>query len=339
MTTSELRTGEARADGASVPRLSISVRTYPYTKPLKTGEIGVEGAELDFIEVEPQIAAFRRMVRDVEFDICELAPTTYLIARAHGAPFTALPIFFGRRFHHDGIKVRTDSGIRVPKDLEGKAVGVRAYSVTTGVWTRGILENEYGLDTSKVTWYVDDEEHVRELQLPPNVRHVAEGKSLASMIAEGELQAGFDGNAGIGREGAPTEGWNDKPKREKPDLDDLMPNAAEEAVAHYKRTRIYPVHSTLVVRDELLAAYPDLGRNLYAAFFAAKQAYVDRLRSGEAAGKKDLELIELSRIVGDDPLPYGLEANRPTIEALIEYSFQQKLIPRRVAPEEVFLNF
>ena len=339
MTATNPASGATAAAEAAPLHATISIRTYPYTSALKSGEIKVKGVELEFIEVDPQIAAFRRMVRDVEFDMCELAPTTYIIARAYGAPFKALPIFFGRRFHHDGLLVRPDAGICVPKDLEGKKVGVRAYSVTTGVWTRGILENEYGLDTSKVTWYVDDEEHVRELKLPPNVLHVPEGKSLASMIATGELDAGFSGNAGIGREGAPTEGWNDKPQREKPDLHDLMPNAAAEAEDHFKRTGIYPVHSTLVVKDELLKAQPDLAGNLYDAFLAAKLAYVDKLRSGEANGKKDLEFIELSRIVGDDPLPYGLKANRPTIEALIDYAYQQKLIPRRMAPEDVFLDF
>ena len=109
------------------------------------------------------------MVRDLEFDVCELAPTTYLIARARGAPYIALPIFVMRRFHHGGFVVRPDAGIKVPKDLEGKRVGVRAYSVTTGVWTRGIFVNEYGLDASKVTWVVDDEEHVTTLKLPDNV--------------------------------------------------------------------------------------------------------------------------------------------------------------------------
>jgi 4,5-dihydroxyphthalate decarboxylase len=323
----------------SALRLTIAVRSYPYTQAIKSGAIKVKGVELEFIEVEPQIAAYRRMVRDVEFDMCELAPTTYMIARAYGAPFKALPIFFGRRFHHDGLMVRPDSGIRVPKDLEGKKAGVRAYSVTTGVWTRGIFENEYGLDTSKVTWYVDDEEHVRELRLPPNVLHVPEGKSLASMIASGELQAGFDGNAGIGREGPPTAGWADKAKREKPVLHDLMPNAASEAAAWFKRTGIYPVHSTLVIKDSLLAAHPDLARNVYDAFLAAKQDYVARLRSGEASSKKDQDLLEMMPIVGDDPLPYGLAANRPTIQALIDYAYQQKLTPRRMGMDEVFLNF
>ena len=115
-----------------------------------------------------------------------------------------------RRFHHGGFVVRPDSGIKQPKDLEGRKVGVRAYSVTTGVWTRGIFVNEYGLDSSKVTWVVDDEEHVTSLELPPNVVHAPDGKSLASMMASGELQAGFSGPAGIGRAGPPTGAWEQR---------------------------------------------------------------------------------------------------------------------------------
>src|SRR6201989_382184 len=185
-------------------RLNIAIADYGHTQAFKSGAGRIGGIEPIFVEGKPIIGAFRRMVRDVEFDVCEMAPTTYMIARALGAPFIALPIFLMRRFHHGGFVVRPDAGIRVPKDLEGKNVGVRAYSVTTGVWTRGIFVNEYGLDSSKVTWVVDDEEHVTTLKLPPNVVHAPDGKSLASMMASGELQAGFNGPAGIGRAGPPT---------------------------------------------------------------------------------------------------------------------------------------
>ena len=180
------------------PRLKIAIATYGHTKDVKSGAAAIAGVTPDFMEVVPIIGAFRRMVRDVEFDVCEMAPTTYMIARALGAPFIALPIFLMRRFHHGGFVVRPDSGIKQPKDLEGKKVGVRAYSVTTGVWTRGIFVNEYGLDSSKVTWVVDDEEHVSALKLPPNVVHAPQGKSLQSMMKAGEIQAGFTGPAGVG---------------------------------------------------------------------------------------------------------------------------------------------
>jgi len=194
------------------------VAEYPHTSAVRNGSIPIEGVDAEFITVEPQIAAFRRMVRQVEFDVCELAPTTYIIARAYGAPFVALPIFVLRRFHHAGLLVRPDAGIREPKDLEGRKVGVRAYSVTTGVWTRAVLIDEYGLDSSRVTWVVDDEEHVQALKLPPNVVHTPAGHSLAAMMADGELAAGFHGNAGVGRTGAPTGGW----KTVEADYPDLL---------------------------------------------------------------------------------------------------------------------
>src|SRR6266571_7272984 len=193
---------------AENPRLKIAIATYGHTKALRSGEVKIRNVDPDFVEVVPIIGAFRRMVRDVEFDVCEMAPTTYMIARALGSPFIALPIFIMRRFHHGGFVVRPDSGIKVPKELEGKKVGVRAYSVTTGVWTRGIFVNEYGLDSSKVTWVVDDEEHVTTLKLPANVIHAPQGKSLQSMMKAGEIQAGFTGPAGVGRAGPPTGAWD-----------------------------------------------------------------------------------------------------------------------------------
>src|SRR5438045_6132765 len=123
------------------PRLKIAIGTYGHTRGIKSGEVPIKGVDPDFVEVVPVIGAFRRMVRNLEFDVCEMAPTTYMIARALGAPYIALPVFVMRRFHHTGLVCRPDSGIRVPTDMHGKKVGVRAWSVTTGVWTRGILAN------------------------------------------------------------------------------------------------------------------------------------------------------------------------------------------------------
>ena len=161
--------------GADRPRLKIAIGSYGHTAAIKKGAIPIEGVDADFVEVVPIIQAFRRMVRDVEFDICEMAPTTYMIARA-AARLNRAADLRDAAIHHGGFVVRPDAGIRAPKDLEGKKVGVRAYSVTTGVWTRGIFVNEYGLDSSKVTWVVDDEEHVTTLELPPNVVHARKAR-------------------------------------------------------------------------------------------------------------------------------------------------------------------
>lgn len=317
--------------------LTTALRTHGHTAALKNGTVPVQGAKLSCVEVEPQILAFRQMVRNVTYDVCELAPTTYIIAKAYGAPFTAVPIFFERRFHHAGLLVRADAGIRQPRDLEGKKVGVRAYSVTTGVWTRGILVNEFGLDSSRVTWVVDDEEHVPQLKLPPNVEHVGDGKSLASMMASGEIQAGFAANAGIGREGPPQAGWQVKEGQET-HYRELFLEADRLGAEWYQRTGIYPMHSTLVVKDDILRANPWLAPALFEAFQESKQRYLNRLRSGEAAGKNDQRYIKQMKIVGDDPLPYGLEVNRRSIETLILYASQQGLIPTRPGADDLFLN-
>ena len=266
----------------------------------------VRGATLSYIEVEPQILAFRRMVRDLAYDVCELAPTTYIIAKAYGAPFTAIPIFFERRFHHDGLLVRDDAGIRQPKDLEGKKVGVRAYSVTTGVWTRGILVNEFGLDSSKVTWVVDDEEHVTQFKLPPNVEHVAEGKSLASMMASGEIQAGFAANAGIGREGPPQAGWQAKERKETSSYRELFPDPDSLGAEWFRRTGIYPMHSTLVIKDEILQANPWLREGAVRCVPGIQATLCQAAAQGRVIGKNDQRYLKQMKVVGDDPLPYGL---------------------------------
>ena len=316
-------------------RLNIAIADYGHTRALKSGAVPIEGVEPNFIEVKPIIGAFRRMVRDVEFDVCEMAPTTYMIARALGAPFIAIPVVVMRRFHHGGFVVRSDSGIKVPKDLEGKKVGVRAYSVTTGVWTRGIFVNEYGLDSSKVTWVVDDEEHVTTLKLPPNVIHAPPGKSLADMMERGELQAGFTGNAGIGRSGSPTGGWSAQANADV--YPELIQNAAQAEADWYRRTGIYPIHGLIVIRTEVLWKHPWVARALYDAFVQAKRPYIESLKSGKGDSADDKKYRGLMPLVGD-PLPYGLDANLRSIEAMLTYGLQQNLIPKRMSLEEAFVD-
>ncbi|WP_395393558.1 ABC transporter substrate-binding protein [Novosphingobium sp. BL-8A] len=316
-------------------RLKLAIADHPHTAAIRDGSIEIEGVDAEFVTVKPQIGAFRRMVRDVEFDVCELAPTTYIIARAYGAPFVGLPIFVVRRFHHGGMLVKPDSGIRHPKDLEGKKVGVRAYSVTTGVWIRQVFIDEYGMDNDKVTWIVDDEEHVTQLQLPANVQHTPEGVSLADMMASDQIQAGVEAAAGIGRTGAPTGGWQEV---DTSMYVDLIPNAAEAEAEYYARTGVYPMHGTIVVKDEILAEHPWIARSLNDAFTRAKDEWLAKLNSGEATGKGADKYRALQEIVGADPLPYGIEENRATIEALEQTAFKQGLTPRRMTMEELFVD-
>ena len=161
------------------PTLKTALATYPQTQALKDGTVRPRTFDFEFEEVPQIIQAFRRMVRGLEFDISEMAITTYLCAREHGKAFTAIPVFPMRAFHHGAILYNTRSGIRSPKDLEGKRVGVnRGYTVTAGLWARSILQHEHGVDLSKVTWVLSGDEHVAEYRPPANVVPIEPGKTI-----------------------------------------------------------------------------------------------------------------------------------------------------------------
>ncbi len=194
--------------------------------------------------------------------------------------------------------------------------------------------DEFGLDSSKVTWVVDDEEHVTQLKLPSNVIHTPEGRSLADMMADGELAAGFHGNAGVGRSGSPTGGW----KEVEAHYPNLFPNAAELEAEWFARTGIYPMHGTIVVRDSVLAEHPWVAKSLFDAFSQAKIEWLTRLDAGMPVNASDKKYAELRKVVGHDPLPYGMDANLPTIKALEETAFKQELTPRRMSLDELFVD-
>jgi 4,5-dihydroxyphthalate decarboxylase len=310
------------ATATSATVLKTAIATYPHTKALKDGHVTTPGLQFEHLDISPIIVAFRRMCRGLDFDVCEMAITTYLTARAYHKPFTALPVFVLRQFHHSPIVYNVKSGVASPKDLEGKKVGVRAYTVTTGVWARGILSAEYGVDLSKVTWVLNDEEHVEEYhqQYPANVVYQA-GANLGAMVANGELAAAI----GVGRV-------------DSPDVKPLIPNAREAEAAWYRKTGIYPINHTVVVKDSLLQADPSLAPRLFNAFKEAKAAFLQRLGSGSELSAEEQALAQRRSVVGDDPLPYGLARNRKAIEAVIQFAHEQQILPRPVSPEEMFAS-
>jgi 4,5-dihydroxyphthalate decarboxylase len=302
------------------PKLTTVTRTQGNNQALKDGTVKPRGFELDFIEVDPLIAAFRRMVRAAEFDICEMAITTYICARSFGKPMTAVPIFLVRAFHHGAILANTKSGIRTPKDLEGKRVGVnRGYTVTTGVWARGILQAEYGVDLSKITWVLSGDEHVAEYRAPKNVVPIEPGQKMGDMLASGELAAA------IGVE------------TDSPDVRPLIPDAFETGIAALRQRGLYPINHTVVIRDDLLAAHPQLATDVFGAFAAAKRVYLDRLKAGKIDKPTEFDALHkrVMEITGD-PLPYGITPNREVIEELIGHAFTQGIISKPATVEELF---
>ncbi|MER5753439.1 PhnD/SsuA/transferrin family substrate-binding protein [Streptomyces sp. NPDC002088] len=320
-------------------RISAAIGPHEHTKRLTTGEVGVPGYSLDFVDVSPIIAAFRRMVRRLEFDVCELAPTTYVVAREAGAEITALPVFLGREFHFTNIVCGAGSGIDKASDLQGRRVGVRAYTVSTGVWARSLLRTEYGVDPNSITWIVDDEEHVESFRLPGNVRQAPAGTSLADLFEAGEIDAAFTGPAGIGRSGPPREGWDESTdgpagRASYP----LFENTDELARAYYRSTGVYPMHGLVAVKNSVVRQHPGFCGALREALEAAKQPFLASLREGEGAGKEFEHFQRMRSIVGDDPLPYGIEANLPSIDALLDAAVDQNILRSRPAVEDLFVE-
>jgi 4,5-dihydroxyphthalate decarboxylase len=302
-------------------RLRTVTRTQGNNLALKEGAVTLQRFGLAFEEIPVLVDAFRRMVRGLQFDVCEMAMTTYLCAKAHGTPFTALPIFLVRGFHHDAIVCAPDADIRDPKDLEGRTVGVnRGYTVTTGVWARGILQDEHGVDLSAVTWAPSGDEHVAEYRPPANVVPMRPGRTLSDLVAAGELAAA------VGVKPSP------------PGLVPLLPDAAEAGFAALRRRGHYPINHLVVVRDDLLAAHPGLATDVFQAFVEAKNLYVDRLRRDaiEAPTPTDVMYRHVMEITGADPLPYGIAPNRAVIEELIAHATRQRILDRAPSVESLF---
>src|SRR3954452_313201 len=281
--------------------LSTVTRTQVANAALKDGRVRPGGVELGFVEVDPLIKAFRQMVRERAYDVTEMAFTTYLVAKEHGAAFTALPIFLVRGFHHAAVVAREPGD---PRALEGQRVGVnRGYTVTTGVWARGVLADEYAVDLDSIEWVLSGDEHVAEYEPPGNVVS-AGGWDLREMVESGELAAaiGIDG------------------------LQPLIPDANEAGFRALAERGHYPINHLVVVKDELAEQAPAV----YDAFLRAKDAYV-------RAGELEPLHARVAELTGGDPLPYGVEANRAVIDELIEHALRQKILRERPDVETLFL--
>ncbi len=206
-----------------------------------------------------------------------------------------------------------------PAGIQDRRAGVnRGYTVTTGVWARGILADSYGVDLSRVTWVLSGDEHVAEYQPPPNVVPAGPGEDVPAMVASGELAAGI---------GIPAD---------HPGLVPLIPDAAEAGYRALRDSGLYPINHVIVVRDELLAAHPGLAAALFAAYAEAKNRYVARLGGIGDPGPADRMYQRVRDITGADPLPYGIAPNRAMIDQLIRYAVDQQILDTPVAAEDLF---
>lgn len=298
--------------------LTIALGNYGLTKPIKRAGVDFGPLNLKFVEVEQIVPMMRRMCRGLEFDICEMAFTTYVCARAAGLPFTAIPLFVTRNFHHWAIFYNEKSGIRTPKDLEGRKVGVnRGYTVTTGLWARGILQSEYGVDLDKVTWVPTDDEHVLGFTYPANVDASYRGKPMKELLLSGVVDAAL-GEVGV----------------EAPEIKPLIPDAQNAAFGYFRKTGIYPINHGVVVKNSVLKDDPGIADELTRAFEIAKAEYVKNLKGNEMTSWDRAATVNAT-VVGD-PFPFGIEKNRKALEAITQFAFDQKVIPRKYSVEELF---
>jgi 4,5-dihydroxyphthalate decarboxylase len=282
-------------------KLHTMLGNYPNTKALKSGAIRSDLVDIDFVEVKVANNLFKQVVRDAKYDVAELAIVTYLQAKAFGKPYVLLPAVIVSRGQHHTIAYNPDRGSLKPSDLNGKRVGVRAYTVTTGTWVRGILASDYGVDINNVDWITFEDPHVAEYQDPPIVRRAPEGKQLTQMLLDGELAAGIVGD-----------------KLPDPKLKHLIPDAEAAAQKWAESHHGVPINHMVVVRQELSRSRPDVIKDIFRQFHESKRA----------AGLPDGGEL--------DPYRFGVEACRPILEIIIDFCHQQKLIARRMSVDELF---
>jgi len=292
--------------------LKIAVGPYDHVRALRDGSVRSDRVRFEFADVDPITRAFRRMARDLEFDVSEMAITTHALAHAFQKPITALPIVLSRDFHHGSVVCTNGSSIRGPADLAGRKVGVRAWSQTTGVWIRGIMKAEYGLEPSAMTTVTEEDAHVREYQDPPYVVRAAGSKTLRGMLNDGEIDAAIAL----------------RPLPKPSEFRTVIPDAETAAAAWYRKTGVYPVNHVVSVKTSLLHEHPWLGAELLSLFTVAKERAQAPAPSASQA--------KLRALVGEDTLPYGMARNRAGIEMLLKFAAEQTLTPRVYRLEELF---
>jgi len=316
-------------------RVTLACWDYDRTRALADGRVRVEGVEVIYLSLPPE-ETFWRMIRHQEFEVSEMSFSSYIIARSRGEDrFVAIPVFPSRVFRHSAIYVRTGAGIRDPRDLRGRRVGVPEYQMTAAVWARGLLHEEYGVSPEEIEWFTGGLEQPGrkeklELTLPSSlrIRAIPSDRTLTEMLVAGELDALITARAPSAF------------VRGDERIARLFPNYWEVEREYYARTGIFPIMHTIVIRRDVYEAHRWLAGQLYRAFEAAKQMALEELF--EIAALKVMypwivaEAEQLRHRVGGDWWPYGIEPNRRTIATLVRYLLEQGLIERAVEPDALF---
>jgi 4,5-dihydroxyphthalate decarboxylase len=283
----------------SIPTLRTLLGHYPGTDALHAGAIRSPLLRLDFADVKVPNRAFKQVVRELSFDVAELAIVTYLQARAYGKPLVMLPATVLGRLQHPYLAYDPSRGRLTPADLAGRRVGVRSHSVTTVAWLRGILAQDYGVDVARIRWLALEDGHVAEFKDPPQVERAPEGSDLVTLLRAGDIDAAI-----LAEPPAPDSG-----------LATLIADPEPAGTAWCRRHDAVPINHVVVVRQSLAEAQPALVREIYRLLHQARQA---------------------APRAGIDMLPFGVAAMRSSLAQIVEYSFAQGLIPRRFSVDELF---
>ncbi|OYU48256.1 MAG: 4,5-dihydroxyphthalate decarboxylase [Rhizobiales bacterium PAR1] len=315
--------------------LSVAIGDYDRNRPLFDGQVQIDGVSSVFMALEPEEIFFRAF-RHEEFDICELSLSSYTVKVSRGnAPYVAIPAFLSRAFRHTSIYIRKDRGIREPKDLIGKKIGLPEYQLTACVWARALLEEDYSVRPSDVTWVRGGLEQPGRpekiaLDLPGDIRleSAPEGKSLNQMLIEGTLDAYLGPRAPSAFD------------QGHPEITRLFADPTAAAQDYYRRTGIFPIMHVLGIRRSIVEANPWLPAACLKAFQRSKTVALDKL-TDTSATKVTLPFVEeqlaaARALMGPDFWPYGIGPNRVTLERFVEYHHRQGLSTRKVAVDELF---
>lgn len=317
-------------------RLSLACGDYDRTRAIREGKISPEGADLTVLTLDAA-EIFWRMLQYNEFDIAEMSLSNYLTELSGKKPrFIAIPVFLSRMFRHGFIFINQKSGIKSPEELKGKRVGIPEYSMTALLFMRGFLQDDYGVAPSDIEWYEGGKEGLIrkgriKTRLPGNV-HVHDAptdKSLSDMLADGDIDALMQARI-------PQCIWD-----KHPDVGRLWTNYKEVEMESYRRTKIFPIMHTIVIKREIYDANPWVAQSLYKAFSEAKKISLDNNKFSTGALNYTLPWAIAERestvsVMGEDFWPYGAEANRPTLEAVTRYSHEQGLSRKKFSIEEIF---
>jgi 4,5-dihydroxyphthalate decarboxylase len=318
-------------------KLTFACGLYDRMVPLYTGEVQAEGIDLNFIANDSPRDIFDRMGGGQEFDLSEMSSSETIQRHSKGnSPFVAIPVFPSRVFRHGHISINKKSGIKSPKDLEGKRVGVPLYTQTAAIFHRGVLQHEYGVNWENIHWVQGALNHAGShgnpsvLPLLKPIKHIETApadKSLSDLLSEGKIDA-------IAATGMPS------CYRKNPDIQRLWPNFREVEREFFQRTRIFPIMHLIAIRRDTYEKNPFIASSLFKAFNQSKNAALAKMNETGALRYMlpwlGTELEEIHEVFKGDPWPYGIEPNRPTLDALVTYLTEQNLIAKKLPLEEIF---